>query len=703
MANTLEVILKLKDDFTKGLNKAEGNFKRFSKQLHTDIKSIATIPNIIAGTGVAWISKSLYDAATELQGLQMKMNAAIPTFEGGRKEFEWINEQSDRMGLNFKKTADEYSSFAAAALRTNIPLKETRKIFTDISETSVSMRLSNEKNERVLQALTQIASKGKVQMEELRGQLGDALPGAVAIAAKAMNMTSSAFQDAVKNGEVMANDFLPKFATQIRKELGGSFDSASNLIVANVNRLQNTWFQLKANFGQIFLGDASTGAVELNKILKGLLDNFGYIRAAVQILITPITILWNGFQILGTTIAAAGMQLWQVGKMVVYPFITCGNVLIETVSAIGKAFNALANRDFKELMSLGGGYVDKLKYEAQALWNGWTGSYDEIMALGNAWALDTNKQIEDIANQIGKTLIAFEKIDEKAKFVAGGIPGSGSGSNIAGTDGGNEKEQNRLGKQLHDMATEWAYADAKARFEAKKLYADQIIESEKMLQETQVSLMTDGAAKELALLDLKYSEIRDKHKNNADALANIDKAYGLEKSRIEKEQAKDGLNLIANNLNQMAGQWRGFMGSYKAFAYAQAAIDTYTAANAAYKAMAGIPYVGPVLGAAAAASTIGLGLANVAKIKAQKFAEGGSFLTNGPMLMLVGDNRGARERVSITPESSPNINGPTNSNSAVFNFYDQSGSLVESFRRDIRSGLADEVVRDIVSRYGAIS
>ena len=52
----------------------------------------------------------------------------------------------------------------------------------------------------------------------------------------------------------------------------------------------------------------------------------------------------------------------------------------------------------------------------------------------------------------------------------------------------------------------------------------------------------------------------------------------------------------------------------KAAAVAQATIDTYAAANAAYSSMAGIPVVGPGLGAAAAAAAVLSGIANVKNI-----------------------------------------------------------------------------------------
>ena len=46
--------------------------------------------------------------------------------------------------------------------------------------------------------------------------------------------------------------------------------------------------------------------------------------------------------------------------------------------------------------------------------------------------------------------------------------------------------------------------------------------------------------------------------------------------------------------------------------------------------------------------------------KMPAFAKGGDFVTSGPQPILVGDNPGGRERVQITPISSPNIAGPQN-------------------------------------------
>jgi hypothetical protein len=60
-------------------------------------------------------------------------------------------------------------------------------------------------------------------------------------------------------------------------------------------------------------------------------------------------------------------------------------------------------------------------------------------------------------------------------------------------------------------------------------------------------------------------------------------------------------------------------------------------------------------------------LAQLAQGQIPGFASGGDFVTSGPRLIMVGDNPGGRERVQITPLSSPNISGPNSGN--TFNFY----------------------------------
>jgi hypothetical protein len=69
----------------------------------------------------------------------------------------------------------------------------------------------------------------------------------------------------------------------------------------------------------------------------------------------------------------------------------------------------------------------------------------------------------------------------------------------------------------------------------------------------------------------------------------------------------------------------------------------------------------PSAGFALAALAGVMGAAQLSIVSGQKmpaFARGGDFITDGPQMIMVGDNPGGRERVQVTPLSSPNIDGP---------------------------------------------
>jgi len=93
------------------------------------------------------------------------------------------------------------------------------------------------------------------------------------------------------------------------------------------------------------------------------------------------------------------------------------------------------------------------------------------------------------------------------------------------------------------------------------------------------------------------------------------------KARVEKQAA---IAMLANWNSAFAELAKGSKTAFalwKATALAQTIIDTYAAAQAAYKAMAGIPVVGPALGVAAAAAAIAAGMARVSAIQGQEMAE----------------------------------------------------------------------------------
>jgi PAS domain-containing protein len=131
-------------------------------------------------------------------------------------------------------------------------------------------------------------------------------------------------------------------------------------------------------------------------------------------------------------------------------------------------------------------------------------------------------------------------------------------------------------------------------------------------------------------IDNYYAQRRDKLLAAGITEEQITKQSELAKAKIRESFEKQhiaGVSSILGNLAKTADAFgkKGFA-LWKTFAIGQALVDTYSSATAAYKAMAGIPIVGPGLAIAAAAAAIGAGLANVAQIsktEPPKAARGG--------------------------------------------------------------------------------
>jgi hypothetical protein len=151
------------------------------------------------------------------------------------------------------------------------------------------------------------------------------------------------------------------------------------------------------------------------------------------------------------------------------------------------------------------------------------------------------------------------------------------------------------------------------------------------------ALEAEFAAKEAALASLREQELISLAEH--EALITQLKKDELTK-RIEMEAQAAAASEALDNLtwqkkfsmavgfmqqiaSSLAGQSKKAFEVSKKLSIAQTIIGTFDSATQAYKAMAGIPYIGPVLGAAAAAAAIAAGMANVNRIKSTQYGSSG--------------------------------------------------------------------------------
>lgn len=224
-------------------------------------QSILSVANAFKALAASIVVKEFIDANVEVEKFERAMVLLKGSTQGASVEMDYIRTLANRLGLDIKTTADAYVSLTAATKGSTLQGQATREIFEAVSIAMASLGKSSADTQGALLAISQMVSKGTVSMEELRGQLGERLPGAFQLAAQAMGMSTQELDKFVATGTLTADVFLPKFAAEMKKTFGDVRDMEG--YTASLNRLGNAWDAAMVTLGKTGLFDALTSGLNL--------------------------------------------------------------------------------------------------------------------------------------------------------------------------------------------------------------------------------------------------------------------------------------------------------------------------------------------------------------------------------------------------------------------------------------------------------
>lgn len=269
----LQYVIDLMDKgFGSGIRKAKQNTKGLDDAVNKTNKGIAKIQatgqRSFGGLGkqakragaaiaAALAVSAIFNFGNEVTNLTAKFegyNNAIEFASGqdGGKNIQFLNDTIKDLNLDMTSSYKGFQTLTGSLKGTALEGKATRDIFEAVGVASTVMNLSAEQSEGAFLALSQMASKGKVQAEELRGQLGERIPGALKIAADSMGMSQQKFNKMLDSGQIYAEDFLPKFAKELKTTFEGGLPKAANSMQAAINRKNNALTSFKIKSGEAF-------------------------------------------------------------------------------------------------------------------------------------------------------------------------------------------------------------------------------------------------------------------------------------------------------------------------------------------------------------------------------------------------------------------------------------------------------------------
>ncbi len=234
---------------------------------------------VAAARGIARLAKESAIAEAELS----KLNIALRGILGSKSEegFKAIDRAARDFNQPILDATKNFTQLSAAARANGNSVKQTETLYRALSAATKATGGDAQDLSGVLRAATQVISKGVVRSEELRGQIGDRLPGAFQLFAQATNRSAEELQKALEQGEVSADEFVTTFSNFILNKfepaalrIGNSPAEAGARLTKALEDANRAAGPLLLSLGAKFQQFAVDALEELNPLLKGINEFF---------------------------------------------------------------------------------------------------------------------------------------------------------------------------------------------------------------------------------------------------------------------------------------------------------------------------------------------------------------------------------------------------------------------------------------------
>lgn len=233
-------------------------------------KAVGKLKYALTQLGLAF---GVFDGIRALIDTQVKLdslNLALKNVSGSTKEYQanfaFLRTIANKYGQDLIGLIDSYKNFISASESSNLSLEQRKMIYESVIKAGSALALSNDNVKGSLLAISQMFSKGTVSAEELRQQLAERLPGAFKMMADSMGVSETELNKLMKDGKVLADEVLPRFAIVLERSTGKNAEE-------RLKTLGGAWNVLKNNITLYF--DEAQKNVSVNKTLAYVLLNTG--------------------------------------------------------------------------------------------------------------------------------------------------------------------------------------------------------------------------------------------------------------------------------------------------------------------------------------------------------------------------------------------------------------------------------------------
>ncbi len=188
--------------------------------------------------------------ASQIQKLQIALRGVTKNQGDFVKGLDIISTTSRKLNVPIAASTKQFTTLSASVLGAGGTIEDAELVFTGVSNAIKATGGNAEDVQSAIRAMSQIFGKGKVSAEELQGQLGERLAGAVVKFAEANGSSLAKLQKDLRDGTVGLDQVI-KFAEKLNVDFAKTAEEVANSSADAGQRLKTTMDRLKLAVGTI--------------------------------------------------------------------------------------------------------------------------------------------------------------------------------------------------------------------------------------------------------------------------------------------------------------------------------------------------------------------------------------------------------------------------------------------------------------------
>lgn len=311
--------------FRSETDRAHQGVERANRGMHTlasTIRDFTVITSLASGAlqnirsimfgwaeGIAKTSARVERMTFLMKGMA-DASSGMSAWKQAERDVKWIFDFTKSAPFNLETLTKSFVKLKSAGID---PLGGSMKALVD----GVAAFGGDAMNlERASIAVQQMAGKGVISMEELRQQFGEAVPRAIQIMARSMDMTVGELVDKISKGAVEAKPALERLFAEMDRTFGGSAVAMMQTLGGQFQALQSNWQEFQVAVGSAGFNRALTDTIrEMNAVLDG--------KGATNFAATLGKAMGEGvihIRNLAVTLYELREQILEVGKVLLFAF-----------------------------------------------------------------------------------------------------------------------------------------------------------------------------------------------------------------------------------------------------------------------------------------------------------------------------------------------------------------------------------------------